>query len=61
MWGLQFCHQDPEDVEEEEDVASNTEEAREVGDPLHPHLRRGYIVVSGVGGRLDCPARDFLS
>ena len=61
MWGLQFGHQDPEDVEEEEDVASNTEEAREVGDPLHPHLRRGCILVSGVGGRLDCPARDLLS
>ena len=61
MWGLQFGHQDPEDVEEEEDVTSYTEEAREVGDPLHPHLRRGCILVSGVGGRLDCPARDLLS
>ena len=40
MRGLQLGHEDPEDVEEEEYIASYAQEAREVGDPLNPNLRR---------------------
>ena len=40
MRGLQLGHEDPEDVEEEEYIASYAQEAREVSDPLNPNLRR---------------------
>ena len=45
----QLRHQNKENVEEEEDISCDTEEARKVGDPLHPDL---------VGGL--CPAHPVL-
>ena len=36
--GAELGEEDVEDVEEEEEVRGDAEEAREVGDPLHPAL-----------------------
>ena len=38
MGSPQLGEEDEEDVEEEEDIASNAQETREVSDPLHPDL-----------------------
>ena len=39
MWSSQFNEKDPEDVDEEENVASNTQKSWQVGDPLNPNLQ----------------------
>ena len=45
MWSLQLSHEDPEDIEEEKDVAGDAEKTRKVGDPLHPHLKEDKLYI----------------
>ena len=45
MRSLKLGHEDPEDIEEEKDVAGDAEKTRKVGDPLHPHLKEDKLYI----------------